>query len=247
MDDKNDYRGWDLWVEGGKPATHIVHKWPDNALKVVANDAAQSTAQWNHVFVTYDGSSKAAGVQIYVNGELQQTTVKADDARRDTIRTDVPFKIGQRADTARIDNVQIQDVRIYARRSDRQRSRRLWRLAPRWLIWRPRPADKRTPAENERAVRLVAAGAIESYQRTDRSVSAGWKQEKAESSSRARSLCDAGEAGSADGVHALPRRIRQAPRPGDAADAGRAAADARRSAAQSARLRASGCCGPSIR
>jgi len=38
MDDKKDYRGWDIWIEGGKPATHIVHKWPDNALKVVSTN-----------------------------------------------------------------------------------------------------------------------------------------------------------------------------------------------------------------
>ena len=35
MDDQHDYRGWDLWIEGSKVATHLVNKWPDNALKVV--------------------------------------------------------------------------------------------------------------------------------------------------------------------------------------------------------------------
>ncbi len=113
MDDKKDYRGWDIWIEGGKPATHIVHKWPDNALKVVANDSLQQ-GSWNHVFVTYDGSSKATGVQIYVNG-ARQTTATATDALRDTIRTEVPFTVAQRATTAHIDNLQIQDIRIYDR------------------------------------------------------------------------------------------------------------------------------------
>ena len=36
MDNTNGYRGWDLWLEGNRVATHIIHKWPDDALKVVA-------------------------------------------------------------------------------------------------------------------------------------------------------------------------------------------------------------------
>ena len=35
----DDYRGWDLWLENGRVGTHIINKWPDDALKVVANDA----------------------------------------------------------------------------------------------------------------------------------------------------------------------------------------------------------------
>ena len=42
MDNKADYRGWDLWLEGDKVGTHIVNKWPDDALKVVCADAAQA-------------------------------------------------------------------------------------------------------------------------------------------------------------------------------------------------------------
>ncbi|CAN5609057.1 DUF1553 domain-containing protein [soil metagenome] len=113
MDDKNAFRGWDIWIEGGKPATHIVHKWPDNALKVVSNNKLKEAA-WNHVFVSYDGSSKAAGVQIYVNGVRQETT-KAADTLRDSIRAEVPFTVAQRARTDHIDNLQIQDIRLYDR------------------------------------------------------------------------------------------------------------------------------------
>ena len=59
MDDKADYRGWDLWLEGDKVGTHIVNKWPDDALKVVAKTPL-TLNEWTHVCVTYDGSKKAA-------------------------------------------------------------------------------------------------------------------------------------------------------------------------------------------
>ena len=42
MDDQHDYRGWDLWVQGGRPAAHIVHKWPGDALKVVGKMPLQA-------------------------------------------------------------------------------------------------------------------------------------------------------------------------------------------------------------
>jgi hypothetical protein len=113
MDDQHDYRGWDIWFEGGKPGTHIISKWPENALKVIANKPVPRK-QWTHVFITYDGSAKASGVKIYINGELQGTTVQADKLSG-SIRTTVPFKIGQRNTTSPLDGVAIQDVRIYNR------------------------------------------------------------------------------------------------------------------------------------
>ncbi|MEP6663242.1 MAG: DUF1549 domain-containing protein, partial [Verrucomicrobiota bacterium] len=113
MDDANAYRGWDLWLEGGKPGTHIISKWPDDALKVVANKAIP-LQRWTHVFVTYDGSAKAAGVKIYIDGELQPATVQADKLAS-TIRTPVSFKIGQRTPSSPLDSARLQDLRIYGR------------------------------------------------------------------------------------------------------------------------------------
>ena len=57
MDDGKAYRGWDLWIEGDRVGTHIVNKWPDDALKVVDQSRCSRT-QWYHVFVTYDGSAR---------------------------------------------------------------------------------------------------------------------------------------------------------------------------------------------
>ena len=67
MDDQHGYRGWDLWAEQRRVGTHIVHQWNEDALKVVARDPIPAD-KWTHVLVTYDGSRKAAGVQVYING-----------------------------------------------------------------------------------------------------------------------------------------------------------------------------------
>jgi hypothetical protein len=145
MDNTQAYRGWDLWLEDGRPGTHIIHHWPEDALKVVAKSPLPSEG-WSHVFVSYDGSGKAAGVQVYVNGVAQPTEVQADNLHG-TIRTTVPFKVGQRHTSERIDGVLVQDVRLYGRALSGDEVRRLagtTRVAG--LL--ARPADKRTTAED---------------------------------------------------------------------------------------------------
>ena len=104
MDDQHDFRGWDLWIESGRVGTHIINKWPDDALKVVAKNPLKA-GQWNHVFVTYDGSGKAAGVKIYVNGVPQDDRRRGRHSSRARSAPTVPLKIGQRHTTSRLDDV----------------------------------------------------------------------------------------------------------------------------------------------
>ncbi|MFO1488617.1 MAG: DUF1553 domain-containing protein [Verrucomicrobiota bacterium] len=107
------HRGWDLFIEGGRPAVHLVHSWPDDALKV-AGKKQLPKERWAHVAVTYDGSSKAAGVKIFVDGE-PQVVEKEKDALKSGIRTQSPFKIGERDGGSRVDNAGLQDLRVYGR------------------------------------------------------------------------------------------------------------------------------------
>lgn len=113
MDNTRGYRGWDLWLEGNRLAVHMVHKWPEDALKVVARGEVPPNA-WTHVLATYDGSGKASGVRLYIDGQSQQTDIAAN-ALRNTIRTMVPLKAGQRHTSERLDGVTIQGLRLYDR------------------------------------------------------------------------------------------------------------------------------------
>lgn len=146
MDEDRDFRGWDLWLEGGKPGTHIIHKWPDDAIKVVAKKELPKD-RWAHVAVTYDGSSKSSGVKIYVDGEVQAFDVQADKLQN-TIRAEVPFKIGQRHKTSPVEKTGVQDLRLYGRALTQAEVRDLGngaRMA--WLA--SKPADKRNEKEGE--------------------------------------------------------------------------------------------------
>ena len=114
MDQSTEFRGWDLFTHDRNFAVHIVHKWPDNALKVVTTDNPMRPGEWHHVFVTYDGSSKAAGVRIYIDGTPAKSRAEAD-ALSASIRTTVPLRVGQRSKDQVLDNGQVQDVRVYSR------------------------------------------------------------------------------------------------------------------------------------
>ncbi len=144
MDDQKGFRGWDLWVENGRVGAHIISQWPDDAIKVVGANPVKPD-EWNHLFVTYDGSGKAAGVTVYVNGQRQAPTVQADRLKG-TIRTGVPLKVGQRHTASRVEGAAIQDLRIYGRGLSPEEVERIFRSTrAAWLL--AKPANQRSEAD----------------------------------------------------------------------------------------------------
>jgi hypothetical protein len=112
MDDAAAYRGFDLLLTGGKATVHFIHSWPDNALKVETKEALPKEV-WSHVFVTYDGSGKAAGLKIYVDGKPAKTEVLSDNLR-DSIATKQPLRLGKRSASSSLSG-DLADVRFYSR------------------------------------------------------------------------------------------------------------------------------------
>ena len=68
---------------------------------------------WYHVTMTYDGSGKAAGLRLYVNGALADTEV-VRDALTGSIATDAPLRLGSHSPGAAFVG-QIDDLRLYNR------------------------------------------------------------------------------------------------------------------------------------
>ncbi len=114
MDDRDGYRGWDLWIEKGRIGTHIIHKWPDEAIKVV-DITALKPGEWNHVLLTYDGTGSDKGVALYLNGKRLPAARSQMNSLRGTIRTEVPLKVGQRHTASRLDGALVHGVRVYGR------------------------------------------------------------------------------------------------------------------------------------
>jgi Protein of unknown function (DUF1553)/Protein of unknown function (DUF1549)/Planctomycete cytochrome C/Concanavalin A-like lectin/glucanases superfamily len=115
MDNDHDFRGWDIWFQQRQIGTHIIDRWPDNALKVVAKEKVPGNT-WTHITVQYDGSGKANGVSIFYNGTKQENLPENDTLAPDaSIRTSVPFRLGQRNTANPASGILLRDLRIYQR------------------------------------------------------------------------------------------------------------------------------------
>ena len=146
MDNTKKHRGWDFWIEAGKPATHIIHDWPEDALKTMSKKAVE-TNRWTHVCITYDGSSKAAGVKIYIDGDAQEVDYVTDKLKN-SIRTKVPLKIGQRHSEAELEKAGVQDIRLYERALKPEEVKELARSSRMaWLF--SKPVKARTDGEKK--------------------------------------------------------------------------------------------------
>ncbi len=148
MDNAKDYRGWDIWLEGDKVGTHIIDKWPDNAIKVVSQTALKAN-EWTHLCIVYDGSRKAAGVQIYYDGKLQPVNVAADKLTG-SIKTEVPFKLGQRSTDQKLQFMTLADLRLFGRGLSAQEAEQL-AVADQIEAIAAKKAEDRTAEEKSKA------------------------------------------------------------------------------------------------
>jgi len=99
---------------------------PLMAIRVSTLEPFPVDAQWRHIFFTYDGSGKAAGVRIYVNGMLVPTRVGSDTLGQASIKNQAPLLLGMRSpneNPAR--ETRYQDIRVYGRAVTPEETRRL--------------------------------------------------------------------------------------------------------------------------
>ena len=94
-------QGYDLVLNAKKKlGARLIHQYQPNWDKPInfAIDVETKTTiqpnKWIHLTVTYDGSGKAAGLNIFINGEAQKLTIKMDSLRNKTILTGNDFLVG---------------------------------------------------------------------------------------------------------------------------------------------------------
>jgi hypothetical protein len=82
--------------------------------------------KWRHIFFSYDGSGKASGVKVYVNGAPVATKVVADSLGQASMRTQAPMQLGMRSPEANPSReTRYQDIRVYGRVLSAEEARRL--------------------------------------------------------------------------------------------------------------------------
>ncbi len=108
-------RGYQLLIENGRLSASLIHFWPGNALRVRTRDPIPSK-QWVHVAMTYDGSSRADGLRIYIDGK-----VAAVDIVRDNLYKNISggggdnLAIGQRFRDRGFTNGSVDEFKVFNR------------------------------------------------------------------------------------------------------------------------------------
>lgn len=75
------FQGYDLMLMNNRVAFRLMHAYPHDAISIVSNQPIES-GQWCHIAASYDGSSRAAGLRIYVNGKAVPVTVEYDNLKK---------------------------------------------------------------------------------------------------------------------------------------------------------------------
>ena len=114
MNEANKPRGYDLWMDAGRVGTHIVHAWPNNALKIVSKKTIPVN-KWVHLCISYNGNRNPDAVGIYIDGVKQEKIIAQNSLKADTIKTDNPFRIGRRFNSGQVNGTEIDEVRVYNR------------------------------------------------------------------------------------------------------------------------------------
>lgn len=111
------YNGWDLTIKDGHLESRMARVWPGNAISVQTLRPIP-VDQWHQVTATYDGSSSAVGLKLFLNGDELETEVIRDSLKKScNVKVDHggEFVIGQRFRARGFTGGLIDDVRVYDR------------------------------------------------------------------------------------------------------------------------------------
>jgi len=108
-------RGYELLVDEGHLRWSLIHFWPGDAASVRAAEPLP-VGEWVHVAVSSDGSGRAAGLKIFVNGHPAATEIVRDSLTREiTGGGGDHIRIGERMRDHGFKNGLVDDLRVFGR------------------------------------------------------------------------------------------------------------------------------------
>lgn len=89
---KNTYwRGYELFLDSlNQVNVQLIHALPHNAIKI--SGKAIPSNRWTHVTFTYDGSAKAEGLKLFVNGKESQRLIEKDNLYKSILPINTSYK-----------------------------------------------------------------------------------------------------------------------------------------------------------
>ncbi|GAB3996800.1 DUF1553 domain-containing protein [Spirosoma daeguense] len=79
-----NFRGYFLNLRDGRAELLMAHTWPYNSIVRVSRQVLPKQ-KWVHLMMTYDGSSKASGLRLFVDGRETQMVTEKDNLYKDIL------------------------------------------------------------------------------------------------------------------------------------------------------------------
>lgn len=105
-----DATGVELLVTEGKLRWSMIHLWPNSAVSIITTKELPLNA-WHRLTATYDGSSQASGLHLYLDGREIATTVVRDTLHAKSRNN--ALEIGSRTRDAGFRNGSLDEVQLW--------------------------------------------------------------------------------------------------------------------------------------
>ncbi len=106
-------RGYDLQIINRTLSVRLIDRWPGYAVQVKTKNNEITPNQWHHACVTYDGSAKAHGVTLYIDGKPAELTISSDSFKTTTALNSATLMLGHSSTNAHLTNGFVDEFRIY--------------------------------------------------------------------------------------------------------------------------------------
>ena len=87
-------RGFEVIWQKGRFQINLVSKWGTDAIELVTQEPVTSK-KWHHLVVSHDGTRRAAGLRVFIDGQPAATKIMTDSLISSTA-TSEPMRIGRR-------------------------------------------------------------------------------------------------------------------------------------------------------
>ena len=113
-----NFRGYHVALRDNGLEVVMARTLPDNAL-VGYSASGMPRDQWVHLTMTYDGSSKASGLSLYVDGKIQDLVIEQDNLNKSILlsrdKNQPGLQLGARWRGLGIKDARLDEVRVYDR------------------------------------------------------------------------------------------------------------------------------------
>ncbi|MDI1315400.1 DUF1553 domain-containing protein [Prosthecobacter sp.] len=144
IEPKSRRRGFEVIWQKGRFQINLVSKWGTDAIELVTQEPV-SSKKWHHLVVSYDGSRRAGGMRVFIDGQPAATKAMNDTLRGSTACGE-PLRIGRR-DSSLGFYGQLDELRLL-RRAITQEEAGAWFWSERLRGIVAMPAAKRIAADS---------------------------------------------------------------------------------------------------